>query len=471
MLMANTTRPTNGHIASHKKGTLAVLDIGSSKIVCMVANSDGNGLPVIHGIGFEPTAGMVKGEVIDQAALSNAIGKAIEAAERMAGASIHAIHVGISGGAQKSCIRQHSIATASGQVMLADIRRLLRLDFNQPVGDAETEDRTVLHRLPLAYTLDGETNISNPIGKHGKQLGVSVCVVTIATSLIAAIEMGVRQNYLRMETLPIANAYASGLGCLSNDDRLGTTTLLDIGGGVTSLVHFNRGLLQYLDSVPFGGHSMTRDIAECLGLNMGTAERIKCVHGKLGLDEGDADSIIPIASPAKPTRGEYQNGHDHVAAIAAGIGVYRHSNTSNTNTDGTGSQPLHLRTLSDILTARSEEICDILFARFDKAGFGRHPRPRLSLVGGVAALPSLADIVAARFAAQFGTSCQVTIGRPHGVTGLAEMNRGPAFASTAGLLRYAFVDHALEPSLRLHAATALGRMAAWVKYYIWDSAQ
>lgn len=469
----------------YKKGMLAVLDIGNSKIVCMIAHSDGNTPPIIDGIGHQKAAGIEKGEVTDQAALAHVIGKTIEAAERMAGVNIHSVYVGISGGNQTSTIRQHKIATASGQVMLADIRRLLWLDFNQPPN--ADRNRTVLHRLPLAYTLDDATDISNPLGMHGKQLGVALSVVTADTGFIAAIDKVVRQNYLRLISLPVANAYASGLGALTGEERLNNATLIDIGAGCASLTHFSRGMLMYLDSIPYGGKTISRDIVQCLGVNGNEAERLKLNLHNPHYSIYTAGSSRPtntalvneiakdVAGQAKTTA-EVATGTGDATGISSGAMTMTGAGADTQTLPGDSMSespelPPLPPPLTEIITARVEEICDMLFDRLDKAGFGRHIRPRLILVGGTAALPDIDATAGRRFTAHFNAPCKVTLGRPHGVIGLAEMNRTAAFASTAGLLSYGFIDYALEPTLRLRESGPFGRIAAWVKYYIWDSAQ
>ena len=121
-----------------RHGTIGVLDIGTSKVVCMIAHSDGNAQPTIRGIGQHASAGIKRGEVVDISALSLAVGKAVEVAERMAGISIENVVVGLSGATQKSQIRTHQVDVARGEVLERDIRRLINLDFleAEPQGRA-----------------------------------------------------------------------------------------------------------------------------------------------------------------------------------------------------------------------------------------------------------------------------------------------------------------------------------------------
>ncbi|MCG8620941.1 MAG: hypothetical protein MJE68_02915, partial [Proteobacteria bacterium] len=308
--------------------------------------------------------------------------------------------------------RQHKIATASGQVMLADIRRLLWLDFNQPPN--ADRNRTVLHRLPLAYTLDDATDISNPLGMHGKQLGVALSVVTADTGFIAAIDKVIRQNYLRLISLPVANAYASGLGALTSEERLNNATLIDVGAGCASLTHFSRGMLMYLDSIPYGGATITQDIVQCLGVNEAEAERLKYSHHSMpprrtntalvteiardvatqtkataevatgtstqtlprdGMSESSESSESPesLESPPSPSSPSVFSESPASPPSPSSPSVFSESPASPASPESPELPPLP-PPLTEIITARVEEICDMLFDRLDKAGFGRHIR-------------------------------------------------------------------------------------------------
>ncbi len=413
----------------HRNGTVAVLDIGSSKIVCMIAQSDGTSQPVIRGIGQHASNGIKRGEVVDISALSLAVGKAVEAAERMAGWPIEQVVVGVSGAGQQSSIRRHHVDVATGEVIERDIKRLFRHDFDFP----EAEGRVNLHRLPIQFTLDQVGGIRNPLGMFGQTLGISICAISASVAALRNIQMAVERNHLQVESY-VSNIYASGLSSMLEDERDLGATVIEIGGGVTSLGYFVDGQLNYLDSVPLGGASITNDIARGLSIPLDEAERIKTLKGSVLAATGDSDELLTLP----------MLGHDKTMPLSIEIGV-----------------------LGEIIRARVEEILELLLMRLEKTGYSDAAGQRMMLGGGAAQLPGMKEFTAT----MIGRS--VRIGRPSGVIGLAEATGGAAFASTIGLIQYSFNDHLLEPSLA--DATPAGRtkrfgqIGTWFKQYIWDA--
>jgi len=409
-----------------RSGVLAALDIGSSKIACFIAETNGTTGPVIKGIGQYASAGMRSGEVVDIEALSVAIGKSVEAAEVMAGLPIDRVAVSVRGGTQKSFIRRHLTDVAEAIVSERDMARVLRRDMETP----ESDGRMVLHRLPLQYMLDGVKGIREPLGMRGRTLGVDLAVVTVAESTIANLTTVVERNHLEVECFG-ASTYMSALSSLVEDEKDLGATVIDMGAGATGLAVFMDGSLVYLDQVPIGGNHVTSDIARGLSTPTEEAERIKNLHGSVLAAIGDTDQLLTLPLIGEKTRET--------------------------------AQQVELGLLGEIIRPRIEETFEMLLRRLEAAGFGAAAGQRVILTGGAAQLPGITEFVTTLFGRA------VRVGKPIGLVGMADATRGPSFSTTAGLLRYTSVEHEREPhleTLRETRSGMFGRIGEWFSNHI-----
>ena len=387
-----------------RSGIIAGLDIGCSKIVCFIASSDGAASPMIQGLGFHASAGMRKGEIVDLEALGVAVGKAVERAEETAGMAIERVCVSLSGGNQQSFIRRHRLETGSGTVTENDVVRVLNLDIDKP----EAPGRSVVHRIPLQFIVDGVKGVRDPVGMHGKVLEVDFSVVTASTSALQNLTAVVERNHLVVDGF-CSSAYAAGISALVDDEKSLGAMVVEMGAGVTSVAVFTEDRMVYLDSVPVGGQNVTADIARGLSTPMEEAERIKNLHGSVLSAIGDTDETVIL-----PRIGETE---EHAA------------------------QQVELGLLGEIIRPRVEEIFELLMQRMEEAGFRAAAGQRIVLTGGTSQMSGLGEFLTALF------DRPVRIGRPIGITGMADATRGPAYANTAGLLRFAAVEYDLEPRL------------------------
>ena len=268
---------------------IAGLDIGTNKVACFIAQNDGQAGPIVTGSGQYASAGMRSGEVINLESLRDAVGEAVGAAERMSGLEIERLAVSVSGGVQKSTLQKDEIDTADGHVSERDIARLLKKALEKEVSP----ERTVLHRLPLQFTLDGIRGIKDPIGMQGRKLGVDMAVITAAKSTLENIRTIVEMNHLQVECF-VSSAYAAGLTALVEDEKDLGATIIEMGAGVTSIAIFMEGHLVYVNSVPLGGVHVTSDIARIVSTPMEEAERIKTLHGSVLTAIGDSDKLITL---------------------------------------------------------------------------------------------------------------------------------------------------------------------------------
>ena len=409
-----------------RSGVIAALDIGTSKIACLIAENDGATGPIVKGIGQHASEGMRQGEVVDIEALSSAVGKTVEAAENMAGLTIDRVWVSVAGGTQMSQLRRQQTDIASGQVTRRDIMRLHRKDLDEQ----EAEGRVVLHRLPLQYAVDGVRGIKDPLTMSGRNLSADLAVITASTGTINNLTTVVERNHLTVERFA-ASSYVSGLSSLVEDEKDLGVTVIDLGAGVTGIAIFMEGHLVYVDSIPVGGHHVTSDIARGLSTPLDEAERTKTLHGSVLAAIGDTDQLITL-----PMVGEDPNDTP---------------------------QQIELGLLGEIIRPRVEEIFEMLTRRLEINGFANAAGQRVVLVGGASQLQGMTDYVAT----MFGRA--VRHGKPIGITGMADVTRGPAFSAAAGLLRFASVEQQFEPrreQTRGDKSGMLSRITHWFNTHI-----
>ena len=409
-----------------RSGVIAALDIGTSKIACLIAEHDGTTGPIVKGIGQHASEGMRQGEVVDIEALSSAVGKTVEAAESMAGMTINQVWVSVAGGTQMSQLRRQQTDIASGEVTTRDIMRLHRNDLDEQ----EAEGRVVLHRLPLQYAVDGVKGIKDPLTMSGRSLSADLAVVTASEGTLNNLRTVVERNHLKVERFA-SSSYVSGLSSLVEDEKDLGATVIDLGAGVTGIAIFMEGHLVYVDSIPVGGHHVTSDIARGLSTPLDEAERTKSLHGSVLTAIGDTDELITL-----PMVGE---------------------DPSDT------PQQIELGLLGEIIRPRVEEIFEMLTRRLELNGFANAAGQRVVLVGGASQLQGMTDYVAT----MFGRA--VRHGKPIGITGMADATRGPSFSAAAGLLRFASVEQELEPHReydRSDKSGMLSRITHWFNTHI-----
>ncbi len=389
-------------LSPRRSATVAVLDVGSSKIACLIARltPERDVAPGdwrthrarILGIGHQRSRGVKNGLIVDMDEAESAIRQTVDAAERMAGVQIEQVIVTASGGRLSS---QHFTAkTAIGgrEVAESDVHRVLEASATHPMSHG----RIAVHSLPTSFSLDGVPGVREPKSMIGDELGVDLhvasCDQAAARNLILAVERG----HLGIEAMAAA-PYVAGLSVLEPDELEMGVVLIDMGAGSTSLSVFHGGALVHVDAVTLGGNHVTMDIARGLNARLSDAERLKTFHG------------AAIASPS-----------DERETITFG------------HVGENGERPVHAPKshLVRIIRPRVEETLEFLRDRLARAGFGAGSGRRVVLTGGACQLTGAPE------AARRILGGQVRVGRPIGVDGLPEAARSPAFAVAAGLFVY-----------------------------------
>jgi cell division protein FtsA len=388
---------------ARRSGIVTVLDVGSSKVCCVVAKlkprEEGQLLKGrthqarVIGIGHQKSQGVKSGVVVDLDRAEHAIRLAVDAAERMAGLTVDSLIVNLTAGRLKSRSFSATINLGGHEVDAADIRRVLAAGSKQ----ALKAEREVVHSLPVAFSLDAERGMRDPRGMVGDTLGVDMHVLTGDSAPLRNLELCINRSHLSVERM-VATPYASGLAALVDDELEMGAACIDMGGGTTTISVFADGKFVHGDAIPVGGSHVTMDMAKGLSTRLEDAERLKVMHGSAlpgSADDRDLVSIQPIGSD-----------------------------------DGEAPLQIPRSVMTRIIRARIEETLEILRDRLNKSGYGNAVGKRVVLTGGASQLSGLPE------AARRILGRNVRIGRPLGVAGLPEAAKGPAFATAVGLLIY-----------------------------------
>ncbi len=383
-----------------RRGTIAALDIGTSKIACLIGDhsvgSDGQGgLMRISGLGHQVSEGLVAGQVVDMRAAEDSIRAAVDAAERMAGIEVRRVVIGVSAHQLTSQICEAEVPLLGNTVTNDHMALALRHAYEQ-FWSAESE---ILHAIPISYGIDESYSIIDPRGMHGDVLKVNMHMVAAPAGPVRNLLTCIEQCHLQCEKL-VATPYASGLSTLMQDEIDLGVLHVDMGGGTTSASVFYEGEQLFTAVVPVGGRHITTDIARGLNVSMATAERIKTLYGSaLATPHGEREQFeVPVL------------GGDH--------------------------QTLPRSELTKIIRPRLEETFEMVNERLTHSGLASLAGRRVVLTGGAAQLngaPELAHTILEK---------QARIASPMRLTGLPESAAGPSFAACAGLLTYAGRNHA-----------------------------
>ena len=274
-------------------GELVVgLDIGTTKIVCLVAEKAEDGRLNILARGESKSEGLRKGVVVNIESTANAIREAVDNAEKLTKVDVDEVYVGIAGEhiSSKASSGMVTISGANKVVSKDDVHRVIEAGktINVP------SDRQIIHVIPLEYSIDGHDGILQPVGMSGMRLTSDIHIVTASKSAMQNLKNSVQKAGLKIADF-VLEPFASSYAVLDEDERQLGVCLIDIGGGTTDIAMYFEGNLRYTSVVPLGGHSITNDLSLGLKTPFENAEKIKTKHGIAHIDliYGE-DNIIEI---------------------------------------------------------------------------------------------------------------------------------------------------------------------------------
>lgn len=368
------------------------LDVGTSKVAAVVAEATPGGQPELAGIGTHPCHGLKKGVVVNIESTVEAIARAVEEAELMAGGSIDAVYVGVAGSHVRSLNSDGSAAIREGEVRQQDVDRAI--DAAQAV--AIPADRKVLHILPQEYVVDAQDGVREPLGMSGVRLEAKVHVVTCADNAMQNVEKCVKRCGLATRDVilePLASSYAT----LAADERDLGVCLLDIGAGTTDIAVFTDGAIRHTAVIPIAGDQVTSDIAMALRTPIKHAEAIKVKHGcaLTQLARPEETILVPGAAERAP-------------------------------------RELSRQTLAEVVEPRYEELFTLVQAELRRSGHEEMVASGVVLTGGTAKMEGLVELAEEIF------HMPVCIGAPRHLCGLTDAARSPIYATGIGLALYGF---------------------------------
>ncbi|MDU8911159.1 cell division protein FtsA [Aestuariicoccus sp. MJ-SS9] len=394
--------------AAMQRGVIAILDVGSSKIACLVLRFDGtdggfddgvgslagqSGFRVI-GAATTRSRGVRFGEIEAMGETERAIRTAVQAAQKMAGIRVDHVIACFSGAGPRSYGLAGQVDIAGVTVDEQDVARVLSACDVPDFG----EGREVLHAQPVNFALDHRSGLSDPRGQIGQTLATDMHMLTVDHMAIQNLAHCVKRCDLELAGIA-SSAYVSGISALVEDEQELGAACIDMGGGATGVSIFMKKHMIYADAVRLGGDHVTGDISMGLQVPMAMAERIKTFYGGVVATGMDDREMIEIGGDT----GDWH--HDRRTVSRA--------------------------ELIGIMRPRVEEILEDVRARLDAAGFEHLPSQQIVLTGGGSQIPGL-DGLASKILGQ-----QVRLGRPLRVHGLPQAATGPGFASAVGLCLFA----------------------------------
>ncbi|MCC2975310.1 cell division protein FtsA [Sphingomonas sp. PL-96] len=389
------------------EGLITALDIGSSKVSALIAQKGDGGELVVLGTGQRESRGVKRGYIADMRATETAVREAVEQAERIAGLNIEDVWVSFSAGGLLSDIVKLEVDLGGHRVEQSDVDALLKAGRNAIDPGA----LMVMHAQPMRYSLDGLGGVRDPMGLHADRLGVEIHVVATEGSPVRNLDLCVRSAHLNVKSI-VAAPVATGLACLSEEERELGVALVEIGAGVTNVSVFANGVLTGLASISMGAADITDDVASAFGTGRNQAERLKCFYGSANMSPRDNHDMIDVA-PVRPDE------------------------------DAEGTRITRAQLIA-VIRQRLDRLMAEIQKELRKLHFDDPVGRQVVLTGGGAELKGIADY------AQQALGRTVRVGRARGLTALPEAHAGPGFATLAGLAMFAASDpvdlRAIQPT-------------------------
>ncbi|WGR95852.1 MULTISPECIES: cell division protein FtsA [unclassified Bradyrhizobium] len=416
---------------------VASLDVGSSKIACMIARlKPSPPSEALRGrshavelIGYSQiqSRGVKAGAVVDLAECEKSVRHAVALAERMAKVRVESVLLSVSGGRLHGQLVEAAADIRGGSVTSDDVSRVTSAGMRH----ATAAGRTVLHALPVGYALDGVKGIRDPRGMVARQFGVDMNVVTSDATVAKNLMLVVERCHLNVEAMA-ASPYVAGLSVLTDDEFDLGAAVVEMGAGSTTIATYSGGRFVHASGFALGGQHITMDLARGIGACIADAERIKTLYGTVLTGGSDSRELMSV-----PTAGD----------------------------DRETPQIVSRATIANIVRHRAEEIFEMVRDRLADSPFAAEPRAGVVLSGGASQLTGTVEL-ATRI-----LNRQVRIGRPLGFGRLPSEAKGASFSVPSGLLvypQYAHLEH-VEPRRTRQLKTGtdgygyFGKVGRWLR--------
>ena len=407
---------------------LTALDVGSSKVCCLIAHISRDQKIQIAGYGYNASNGIKNGIVtdIDQATVS--VCRAVEDAEQKAGHQIDEVFVNVSSNRISSALKSTTIQLHKNkQISEADIQRLIL----QSQAKMKLPDNDVIHCVPMNYTLNKTDVVSDPRKLFAETLGLEMLFGYYPSLLHQNLKSIVENAHLEVSG-SIYSGYASALSCLVDDEKQIGATVIDIGGGTTKITTFKNGFPVYFATIPVGGNNITNDIAWGLATSFAHAEDLKIRHGCAFLIPQDDFETIDV----------YPVGEE----------------------DDNSIRQVKKSFLNTIINARVEELFHMIDQKFEETGLKELTNHRVVLTGGCSLLSGIREI------ATDILKKQVRFGLPKNIANIPPYLYDPKYATVLGMLSFVLdaeecpVGTNAKNPVNMPDMSAFKRIFGWFKH-------
>jgi len=381
---------TNGN--KKENDYVVALDIGTSKVVCLIGQLTDSHAVEIVALGSYPSSGLKKGVVVNIDATTDAIQKSMDQAKNSFDGKLKNVYVGIAGNHIKSLNSHGIVGIKDKEVTPFDIDRVI--EAAQAV--AIPSDQKVLHVLPQEFVIDDQDSIREPLGMSGVRLESHVHLVTCANNAIQNIEKCVKRCGITLDGF-VLEQLASSYSVLSEDEKELGVCIVDIGGGTTDIAIFNSGSISFTGVIPIAGDQVTSDIAVALRTPTPQAEELKQKYGCAVAEFTTEPETIEIA----------------------GVG-------------GRAPRELSRKALAEIVEPRYVELFELVKAEIQRNGFDGKIPAGIVLTGGTSKMEGVVELAESIF------QTSVRIGVPENFKGMESVLKNPIYATSLGLLGYGF---------------------------------
>jgi cell division protein FtsA len=401
-------------------GAIGVLDIGTSKICCLIASETNP--PHLLGLGHQRARGIKAGIVVDMEEAEQSIRAAIAQAERQARLTLASVHVAIGGGQIQSSKFEASTPIARGVVRNNDVARLI----DGARRYAEPDGRALIHLNTIAYRIDASPNLVEPRGMAGRMLAADLHAATAEETAVRNLRLLIERCYLQPESF-VPAGIASARGVATAEELRGGVIVIDIGAGTTSIAVVADDQDLFVDSIPIGGNHLTFDIMNATGTPLAEAERIKVLYGTMAQAASDEREIV-----------------SYPRLVDAEFELYQITKAQ----------------LRNLIRPRVESLLSQAMEKLVAGKLQAYGARRLILTGGTAQLLGL-PMFAGRL-----LDMAVRVAAPQPIAGMAPGSSNPAYATLFGLLGAAAnpATHALDRRANLEEHSGyFGRMGQWLR--------
>ncbi len=385
----------DGKAREARASVTAALDLGHSKVACFIMGADGarraDSTIRVAGVSHVQSNGIRGGSIVNMDDAAQAIGHAVERAERAAGMPVSGVIVTTAIGQMASHRVQARVSLGANPVSDADLARCIGLALDQ----VRLPNRRPIHVLPVAWSVDGSRGVRDPRAMRGGSLGLDLMVVSMAEGSFAALSHCLELAHLDLQGVAAAPVVSS-LAALEEDEMDLGCVCIDMGGGSTSAAVWGGRSLLHVESLAIGGEHVTADIARGLSTSKAGAERLKTFHGSAMASTNEDREMVEA-----PPRGEDPSAGPVVVPRAM---------------------------LKTVIAPRVEETLEMIRDRLKAGGAGLEPGMGVVLTGGASQLNGVRELAVRVF------DRPVRLGRPQRAPHLADSASGPAFCSASGVL-------------------------------------